>query len=129
MRVFLSIHYHEDHGNRDRIEGITAKLEQRGITIFCVARDLEQWGAIHFDAPQLMNKSFQEIEASDIVLVDLTEKGVGVGIEAGYAFARRIPVMTIAQTGADISTTLRGISRKVLQYTNYDELTSLFDSQ
>jgi len=30
------------------------------------------------------------------MVVDLTEKGVGVGIEAGYARARGIPIVTIA---------------------------------
>ncbi|TFH34316.1 MAG: nucleoside 2-deoxyribosyltransferase [Anaerolineales bacterium] len=127
MRVYLAIKYVEGHANRDRIEGITAILERHGIATYCVARDLEQWGTVSFDAQALMQKAFQEIDASNLVLVDLTEKGVGVGIEAGYAFAKQIPVMTIAQSGSDISTTIRGISRKVVQYTAYDDLSSFLD--
>jgi nucleoside 2-deoxyribosyltransferase len=69
-----------------------------------------------------MARSFEEIDSSDLVVVDLTEKGVGLGIEAGYAHARGIPVVTIARQGADISQTLRGISAQVLWYEGRDDL-------
>ncbi|MCP4397478.1 MAG: nucleoside 2-deoxyribosyltransferase, partial [bacterium] len=85
----------------------------------CIARDVEQWGAVAFEPSALMERSFQEIDASDIVLVDLTEKGVGIGIEAGYAFAKHIPIITIAQVGSSISTTLQGISQHIFLYSQY----------
>lgn len=97
------------------------------IRIFCVARDLEQWGAIHFDAYTLMQKSFEALDACDLVVVDLTEKGVGVGIEAGYAYAQHIPIITIAQTGSDISETLRGISAGICVYERFSDLQACFE--
>jgi len=115
-RVFLSIKYHADHANRARIEAIIAALAQRGAQGVCIARDVERWGEFHFDADVLMRRTFIEIDASDLVIVDLTEKGVGVGIEAGYARAKQIPLVTIAQRGADISETMRGISRAIFFY-------------
>jgi hypothetical protein len=39
-----------------------------------------------------------------------------LGIEAGYAYAQMIPVITIAREGSDISDTLRGISQGVYFY-------------
>jgi nucleoside 2-deoxyribosyltransferase len=72
-----------------------------------------------------MQRTFREIDASDVVIVDLTEKGVGVGIEAGYAFAQHIPIVTIAHTGPDISETLRGISQEIPLYDHCDELDHL----
>jgi nucleoside 2-deoxyribosyltransferase len=87
-----------------------------------VVRDLEEWGRVQFTPDDLMRRSFALIDASDLVVVDLTEKGVGVGIEAGYAFAHGLPVVTVAEVGADISTTLRGISRAVLRYRTPDDL-------
>jgi nucleoside 2-deoxyribosyltransferase len=116
MRVFLSIKYHSDHANCSRIEAILAALEQRGAQSVCIARDVERWGKYEFDPAELMRRTFIEIDASDLVVVDLTEKGVGVGIEAGYAHAKQIPFVTIAQRGADISETLQGISRAVWFY-------------
>lgn len=122
MRVFLSIKYHSDHTNRRRIEAILAAIERRGAQGVCIARDVERWGAAQFNPTELMRRTFAEIDVSDLVVVDLTEKGVGVGIEAGYAHAKQIPIVTIAQRGADISETLRGISRDVFFYDTLDKI-------
>jgi nucleoside 2-deoxyribosyltransferase len=52
----------------------------------------------------------------------LTEKGVGLGIEAGYAYAKGIPIITIVKSGSDISETLVGISKKIFLYNNIEDL-------
>ena len=122
MHAYLAIQYHEDHGNRERIEGISAMCEQCGMTTCCIARDVEQWGAFACEPSARMERSFQEIDASDIVLVDLTEKGVGIGIEAGYAFAKHTPIITIAQADSSISTTLKGISQHIFVYSQYVDM-------
>jgi nucleoside 2-deoxyribosyltransferase len=122
MIAFISIKYHADNRNRERIEAISSALEQRGYTTRCVIRDIEQWGTIELDTEMLMRRTFEEIDASAICVVDLTEKGVGIGIEAGYAYAKRIPIIVIAQQGADISTTLQGIAQRVVVYSAIDEL-------
>lgn len=122
MKIFLSIKYHTDHANRERIEAIARAVDRCGFKTICIARDVEQWGKFHFDADELMRRTFAEIDASDLVVVDLTEKGVGVGIEAGYARAKGIPIVVIAQRGVDISATLRGIARAVIFYDDLEKL-------
>lgn len=129
MKAFLSIKYHADHANRARIEAISAALAACGIETFCVVRDLERWGAAQFAPAELMRRTFAAIAASDLVVIDLTEKGVGVGIEAGYARAKQIPLVTIARAGADISATLVGISRQVFFYTAPSDLEKFFRAQ
>ena len=57
--------------------------------------------------------------------VDLTEKGVGLGIEAGYACAKGIPIVIVAQQGSDISATLQGISQQVIFYQQFNELAQI----
>jgi nucleoside 2-deoxyribosyltransferase len=126
MKAFLSIKYHADASNRAHIEAILSALAQAGFAATCIARDVEAWGSVCFDAKELMERTFEMIDASDLVVVDLTEKGVGVGIEAGYAHAKRIPIITIARRGADISTTVQGISRDVIFYDEPGDLTQLF---
>ncbi len=126
MKAYLAIKYHPDNANRPRIEGISAVLESCGFETVCIARDVERWGQAQLDPAELMTRSFAELDDCDVVVVDLSEKGVGVGIEAGYAYARRIPILTIAAQGADISTTLQGISRKIFQYRQFDELVDFF---
>jgi len=69
-----------------------------------------------------MKATFDEIDSCDIAIIDLSEKGVGLGIEAGYAFAKGIPIITIAEEGSYISTTMQGISRQVFTYRDIDEI-------
>jgi nucleoside 2-deoxyribosyltransferase len=63
----------------------------------CIARDVEKWDWVQLSPDALMTRMIEEIDSSDMVVIDLTEKGVGVGIKAGYAHAIGIPVMVIAR--------------------------------
>ena len=121
LRAYLSIKYHVDHANRARIEALSRALQSIGIETYCVARELEQWGARRFAARDLMQQSLQAVLASDIVLIDLSEKGVGIGIEAGYAHAHGRPVIVIAPSPEALSTTLLGIADGVIASSNLDD--------
>ncbi len=128
MKAYLGIKYYEDNRNRPLIEGISSALEQCDFETVCIVRDIEKWGYQRFSPTDLMQKTFAIIQTSQIVVIDLSEKGVGLGIEAGYAVAKNVPVITIAQKGADISTTLKGISQAVFLYHNFEELIPFFSS-
>ncbi len=125
MKLYLGIKFYEDSRNRELIEKITAVFHKRGHTTICITRDLEKWGATQFTPQTLMQKTFAIIETSAVAIIELSEKGVGLGIEAGYAFAKGIPIITIARTGSDISETLRGISKTVFFYESVDDLVKL----
>lgn len=118
MKAYIAIKYYEDSRNKPEIEIISSVLQKIGFDTCCIARDFENWGNVKYSAKELMNLTFQEMDQCDLMVLDLTEKGVGLGIEAGYAFAMGIPVITIARTGSDISKTLRGISKQVIFYGN-----------
>jgi nucleoside 2-deoxyribosyltransferase len=128
MKLFLSIKYHADNANRPQIEGITAALRQRGWEVVCVIRDIEGWGERPLPADELMVQTFAAIEGCDLLLVELSEKGVGIGIEAGYAYARGIPIVVVAPMGGDISMTLQGVARRFGWYDDYDEIAPWLES-
>ena len=127
MKVYIAIKYHVNLKNRKLIEKISNALEVNSITSCCIIRDKEQWGRKTFSAEELMEVSFKEIESSDFIIIDLSEKGVGLGIEAGYAYANGIPIITIAEEGSDISETLKGISKEVFFYKEPNELIKFFN--
>ena len=127
MKAYISIKYRADNSNKDCIENITSVLERNGFETVCIARDIEKWGEIQLSPHELMQRAFAEIDLSDLLVVDLTEKGVGLGIEAGYAYARQIPIVVIARKGSDISATLQGIARKLFLYDEFEELTDFFE--
>ncbi|MBN1919944.1 MAG: nucleoside 2-deoxyribosyltransferase [Anaerolineae bacterium] len=123
MRAYIAIKYHEDQRNRPRIEALTAALTMVGFSTCCIVRDIEAWGQVTFDAPTLMQRTFTEIDRSDLVIIDFAEKGVGVGIEAGYACAKGLPIIVIAPENVEISTTLAGIATHVYRESDTAPLT------
>ena len=126
MKAYISIKYREDNSNKDCIENIPAALVQNGFETVCIARDIEKWGQVELSPQELMRRTFTEIDSSNLIVVDLTEKGVGLGIEAGYAYAKQIPIVVIARKGSDISTTLQGIAQKLFLYEKFEDLNQLF---
>lgn len=123
--IFLSIKYHADGRNQAQIERLCGLLESAGHAPYCVVRDLENWGRVQFEPGELMRRTFAAIEASDLILVELSEKGVGLGIEAGYAHARGIPLAVAARAGSDISSTLQGIAMAACLYVREEEILGL----
>ncbi len=125
FNVYLGIKFHEDHSNKKRIEGIMRAIAESNCQGRCLACDVAhdtkhpQW------ASDLMKRAFSNIDASHLVIIDATAKGVGIGIEAGYAFAKRIPIITIAEENANISATLCGISTVIGTYTTPRSLREL----
>ena len=126
MKAFISIKYREDNSNKDCIENISTALEQNGFETVCIARDIEKWGQLELSLQELMQRIFAEVDSSHLIVVDLTEKGVGLSIESGYAYAKQIPIAVIARKGSDISTTLQGISQKLFLYETFEDLTYFF---
>jgi nucleoside 2-deoxyribosyltransferase len=126
MKAYLGIKFHPDNRNRDMIDLISQVLGSCGFETVCIRRDIEKWGDVHLSPDELMAKTFEVICSCQLTVIDLTEKGVGLGIEAGYAYAQRIPVITIAREGSDISSTLQGISRDVYLYRNAGDLSRFF---
>jgi nucleoside 2-deoxyribosyltransferase len=122
-KAYLAIKYHPDNQNRQLIEKLAVVLEQAGWSSRVVVRDLEDWGRIAFTPRELMERSLELLSACELCVVECSEKGAGIGVEAGYAHAKGIPILLLARHGSHISTTLRGIARQIILYNSPEELT------
>jgi nucleoside 2-deoxyribosyltransferase len=69
-----------------------------------------------------MKITFDEIDKSDFVIMEMTEKGVGLGIEAGYAIAKGKPVIVLTKEKQKLSNTMQGIANVVIQYSQPEEI-------
>ncbi len=67
---------------------------------------------------EMMKIAFEEIDKSSFLIVELTKKAIGVGIEVGYAFAKRKPIIYIKRKNANHSTTVGGCSNYIIEYEN-----------
>lgn len=122
MKIYIGIKYYDDYRNKEIIDKISSILENMGHETICIVRDIENEGWMKYSPQELMELTFRKIDTCDLVIIDLTEKGVGLGIEAGYAYAKDIPIITIAKKGSNISETLVGISREMLFYDDINDI-------
>ena len=80
MRVYFAVKFREDMSNRADVESVLSVLEKAGLDTVCFVRDVEKWGQHSFnEAHELMTMAFGEIDTSDVVVIDLTEKGCRAG--------------------------------------------------
>jgi hypothetical protein len=124
--VYIGIKFYQDNRNRQIIEQLSHLLTFYGFETACVRRDVEKWGVITLSPRELMRETFEIIRSCQLVVIELSEKGVGLGIESGYAYAHAIPVITVARHGSDISDTLCGISQAVHFYGEIVDLRGIF---
>ena len=82
---------------------------------------MEVWGAVKFAPAELMKRTFEEIDKNEVILIDISEKGVGLGIESGYAYSRGKPIIVMAQKSSDIPGTLTGIMNEMIWYKELEE--------
>ena len=127
MKAYLAIKYHEDNKNKELIKNIIKILSEKDIDVTVMCRDYEKWGEVKFEPSELMKLTFECINKSDFLLVEFSEKGVGLGIEAGYAYSKGIPIIVIAKIGSDISNTLKGISKEIIFYADLEDLKRKLD--
>jgi len=59
---------------------------------------------------QMMRQAMTDIDNCNILIAETTHKGIGIGIEVGYAKAKSKPVIYLRQKNSDHSTTVSGIS-------------------
>ena len=78
---------------------------------------------------EMMKIAFEEINACDFLVADLSTKSIGVGIEIGYAFAKEKFIIYIRKKGAEYSTTAAGCSNSIIEYENELNLVELIGKQ
>lgn len=120
--AYLGCKYRPGGANRRWVDQLDEALATEDWSLLHVERDVERWGEVQPDATTLMEETFAMIDRSDIVIIDLAEKGVGLGIEAGYARARGVPVLAALPHDADLSRTLEGIATTVVRYGSADDI-------
>lgn len=103
----------------NEIEQLKKCLSKYGIDLFVF---VDKYNFKRGQEKELMATTFNEIDASDFLIVELTKKAIGVGIEVGYAFAKRKPIIYIKRKNADYSTTVAGCSNYNVEYKNEENL-------
>lgn len=119
--MFITASYKGEE-NREEIENLCLLVRQSGFEDFCFIRDVENYQHVFDDPRELMKKAFEEIQKSDWLLIDMTDKPTGRAIEMGMAFALNKKIVTIIKRGTIIKDTVRGVSQAIIEYGNIEEI-------
>lgn len=128
IHSFFALKFHDGDKDRAKVEAIEAALNQAGVEITLMARDVEQWGQAKIPEGKTLMRdfAFPTMRHCDCNIIEFSEKGVGLGINGGYCYATNKPIYIIAKTGSDISTTMTNIATKIIFYDKPEDLIKPF---
>lgn len=119
MRIFITVSFGE---SKEEIEQLCSLVKKAGFEDFCFVRDIEKYQKVFDNPKQLMQQAKEEIQKSDALLIDMSEKPTGRAIEAGIAYALNKKVIVIMKKGTQIKDTTRGIADEIIEY---DKITDI----
>ncbi len=128
INAFMSLKFHDGEEDKQKIESLTKALKKAGIKNTVMARDVEKYGKASLPKGKklMIDYAFPAMKNSDMIIIEFSEKGVGLGIGAGYCYANNVPIYVIAKTGSDISLTMQNLAKEVVFYNSYEDISSAF---
>ncbi len=117
-KAFMALKFHDGAKDQQKVDELTKALKGAGIENFVAVRDVEKYGEVKLppNSKLMIVYAFPAMRKSDMLIVEFSKKGVGLGIVAGYAYAIGLPIYVIAKTGSDISLTISNLATKVIFY-------------
>lgn len=103
----------------EEIEAIKQALSTFGINLFVF---VDVYLFTPEQEKEMMQQAFADINGADLLIAEVSEKAIGVGIEIGYAVAKQKPVIYLRNTRAEHSTTAAGAAGNSISYTNVEDL-------
>jgi len=80
------------------------------------------------DDKKLMEEALAEIDKSDMLLAEASDKSVGVGLEAGYAKAKGKKIVYLYKKGTEKQQTISGISDLLIEYESAEDIIKELDT-
>jgi 2'-deoxynucleoside 5'-phosphate N-hydrolase len=119
MKAYVAVSY----GRRTELNEVTETMK-RTLRRFNI-EPLVFVDHYHFESHEekaMMEQAFAEIDSCALLLAETTEKGIGIGVEAGYARGKNIPVIYLRNAAAPHSTTVAGASQHQVIYADSGDL-------
>lgn len=117
-KAFLAITYPT---NKKKVDNIKASIKAAGLSVKCFATDYKKDGQVPLK--ELMRDAFNWMDGCDLILVDMSKISLGIGIESGYAYVKKIPLIAIHKKGTKTSNSMIGIADLVFEYKKYPDIT------
>lgn len=119
MQAYIAISYNKSKQLQPELDAIKEVLKQHSITPFVF---VDNYTFTSLQEKEMMTTAFAEIDKCEMLIAEVSDKAIGIGIEVGYAKARNKPIIYIRHSTAEHSTTVSGASDHVVIYGNTDDL-------
>lgn len=119
MRCFITSSFGDSQEN---IEALCTIVREAGFEDFNFIRDVEKYQKIFTDPRELMARAREEIEKSQVLLIDMTDKPTGRAIEAGIAYSLGRKIIVIRRRGTAIKETSQGIADRLIEYDSIGDI-------
>jgi 2'-deoxynucleoside 5'-phosphate N-hydrolase len=119
MTAYISVSFSKRKLIDEELSAIINTLHQHKIEPFIFVDNYE------FDLTQereMMQQAMAGIDSCDILIAEVSDKAIGIGIEVGYAKAKSKPVIYLRKKEAERSTTVSGISDVQIVYNDVNDL-------
>ena len=118
-KAYLSISYQNRKKLCAEIEAIRAVLAANQIELFVF---VDNYCFATTEEKQMMQQAFTDIASADLLIAEVSEKAIGVGIEIGYAAALHKPIIYLRNMQSTHSTTASGSADHSIIYQNPEDL-------
>lgn len=119
MKAYISISYQKRRSLNTAITAIMTVLEEHQIESLVF---VDQHKFEPEQEREMMQAALASLEQCDILIAETSHKGIGIGIEAGYAKAKKKQVVYLRHKESEHSTTLSGVSDYSVIYKSADDL-------
>lgn len=119
MKAYISISFRKRKNFDSVVKTINQTLMHHQITPFVF---VDHYSFNASQEKEMMQTAIKDIEFSQLLIAETSDKGIGIGIEVGYAKALNIPVIYLRNSKAEHSTTVAGISDYQIIYENEMDL-------
>lgn len=123
-KAYFSVGYQGRQQLEAEITAIREVLRKHHIHLFIF---VDQYHFSPDEEKQMMRQAFREMEDADLLIAEVSEKAMGVGIEIGYAAALQKPVICLRNSQAEHSTTASGTATHSLIYPNAGAIAGMLE--
>lgn len=121
MKIYITAPF-KGKDNKKDIEELCSVVRKSGFEDFCFVRDIERYQKIFSDPHELMQRSREEIEKCDALLINYDGPATGRMIEVGIAYTLGKKIILITKKGANIRDTIKGITDDIIEYEELEDI-------
>ena len=118
-KAYLAISYQNRKSLSAEISSIKNVLSHFQISLFVF---VDHYHFTIEEEKPMMKHAFTEISSSDLLIAEVSDKAIGVGIEIGYAAAQNKTILYLRNTITEHSTTASGTAGYSIIYQNPEDL-------